>query len=173
MLNAFNEELNINTNATIDSPKYSCALENINKGIYLVESSGITAKPFTFAKGSITIPTANNESISGPLTITRDQSCTIPAGQTKDIYLKVKTNNTTFTLANLICYFNRALTTSDSITVTFNDTTLTPLSKSTDTIKYYSHTYTATSNIEILVRVKAGATALQVTQFLGGVDNGV
>ena len=173
LLSTFNEELNIDANATIDSPKYSCALENINKGIYLVESSGITAKPFTFAKGSITIPTANNESISGPLTITRDQSCVIPAGQTKDIYLKVKTNNTTFTLANLICYFNRALTTSDSITVTFNETVLTPLSKSTDTIKYYSHTYTATSNIEILVRVKAGATALKVTQILGGVDNGV
>lgn len=173
LLSTFNEELNIDANATIDSPKYSCALENINKGIYLVESSGITAKPFTFAKGSITIPTANNESIPGPLTITRDQSCKIPAGQTKDIYLKVKTNNTTFTLANLICYFNRALTTSDSITVTFNDTTLTPLSKSTDTIKYYSHTYEATSNIEVLVRVKAGTTALQVTQILGGVDNGV
>lgn len=173
LLSTFNEELNIDANATIDSPKYSCALENINKGIYLVESSGITAKPFTFAKGSITIPTANNESIPGPLIITRDQSCVIPAGQTKDIYLKVKTNNTTFTLANLICYFNRALTTSDSITVTFNETVLTPLSKSTDTIKYYSHTYTATSNIEILVRVKAGATALKVTQILGGVDNGV
>lgn len=173
LLSTFNEELNIDANATIDSPKYSCALENINKGIYLVGSSGITAKPFTFAKGSITIPTANNESIPGPLTITRDQSCTIPAGQTKDIYLKVKTNNITFTLANLICYFNRALTTSDSITVTFNETVLAPLSKSTDTIKYYSHTYEATSNIEVLVRVKAGTTALQVTQILGGVDNGV
>ena len=160
---------NVDTNAYNE-----LAVDNQSKGVYLsFESTGVVVKPFTFTKGTITIPTANNESIPGPLTITRDQSCVIPAGQTKDIYLKVKTNNTTFTLANLICYFNRALTTSDSITVTFNDTALTPLSKSTDTIKYYSHTYTATSNIEILVRVKAGATALQVTQFLGGVDNGV
>lgn len=173
--------INADVSSTMEfsgSKRNAVTAGGIDKGIYLLEDKSsspkrIIARPYTFTKGSMTLTTAHNTDISGPLNITRTIECTVPAGKIKDIYIKPNTNNKTFTLANIMCYLDRALTANDSVTVLFNGTELSPLSQSTNTVKYYTHSFTATSNIEILIRVKAGTSALKITQVLGGVDNGV
>lgn len=158
--------------------------EDLSKGIIMFDLWGQTsqslAKTFAFTKGSITLAEATTENITGHINITRQQICEVPAGQTKQIFLKPKTDGNTFANLDLIVYLDRALGSGDSLQVvamnntTNVETTLTALLSSGETTKYYEHVFaTATSNIDIIVTLKAGSTPLKITQILGGVDNGI
>ena len=137
------------------------------------------ARCFKYTRGTVTLATPAINNILGDISIKRQQDCTIPSGQTKNIYIKPDTKSNSFKSIDLIVYLNRPLSTGDSLTVEVRAgsevSVLTPTSASADTTKYYEKTFTtASADIEVIITATAGSTGtLQLTQVLGGVDNEV
>ena len=140
------------------------------------------ASGILFTEGSITLSETLPKDIPGQAFITREQSCTVALGISKQIYLKPDTQSNTFSKLNLIINLNRALESSDLITVevvtvidgVLNKTNLAELESNITTTKYYEHTFTEpASDIDIIVTVTNGTadSELKITQILGGVDN--
>lgn len=182
-LNRFNNTIQYNATQNYQLAEIAVN-EDLSRGVMLfevsVEGTSSLSKTFTFTKGSITLAKATTQNITGHININRQQICEVPANQTKHIFLKPKTDGNTFTNLDLIVYLDRALGSGDSLQVvamnntTNAETTLTALPSSGETTKYYEHVFaTATSNIDIIVTLKAGSTPLKITQILGGVDNGI
>lgn len=146
---------------------------SLNRGLVATARRSTQITPFVYQDGAVVLTNTGPETMSGEIYITRNQDCSVPAGETKHIYLKPTIQNKTYNAANMILYFDRDVEDTDTITLTVNGTEITPLSASTKTIKYYETTFADTSDIEVIIAVTAGSKALQVTQILGGVDNEV
>ena len=130
-------------------------------------------------KGTIKLATPITNMLKGAAKISREQKCTIPANQVKQIFIKPETEGNTYNSINLIVYLDRALAEGDELKVEVLDSTgakteVAMLDSSSATTKYYNHSYgAATADIEVITTLKAGATEIKATQILGGVDNAI
>ena len=130
-------------------------------------------------KGTIKLATPITNALNGAVKVSREQKCTVPANQVKQIFIRPETEGNTYNAINLIVYLDRALASGDELKVEIidasgNKTQLTMLDSSTATTKYYSHSYgAATADIQAIATIKAGATEMKATQILGGVDNAI
>lgn len=151
-------------------------------GIDFGRSPNAMVRVCELTKGTIKLVNAITNTLKGPGKISREQKCIVPANEIKQVFLKAITDGYTFNSLNLVVYLDRALASGDELKVevinksgsTFTKTVLPVLSSSSDKVKYYNYTYsTATSDVEIVTTIKAGATELKATQILGGVDNAI
>lgn len=130
-------------------------------------------------KGTIKLATPITNTLNGVTKISREQKCTIPANQVKQIFIKPETEGNTYNSINLIVYLDRELAEGDELKVEVLDSTgakteVAMLNSSSATTKYYNHSYgAATADIEVITTLKAGATEIKATQILGGVDNAI
>lgn len=152
--------------------------------LYMPSASGIPAglSASTFTPGTVDLNTPLSEDFITPCYLTRQQSCVITPGTTKQIYLKPTTDENSYTRLELILNLNRALTDSDILKIecitvidgTVNKKEILPLESNTNTTIYYDLIFdTPVSDIDVLVTASAQTEELKIIQILGGVDNEV
>jgi hypothetical protein len=172
-----------NANAKPDHFAVSPDLSTVLYGVDFGRSTSAIVRQCSLTKGIVKLATPLEEPLQQPIFIIRQQNATLSANETKQIFIRPETKENTFNSVNLIVYLDRALTDTDLLKVeivhyleddSWSKEELVVLESSPELTKYYNYLYTeATSNIEILVTIKTGDTALQITQILGGVDNAV
>lgn len=148
-------------------------------GIDFGRSVNAMVRVAELTKGTIKLATPIANTLNGVAKISREQKCTTPANQVKQIFIKPETEGNTYNAINLIVYLDRELAEDDELKVEILDSTgakteVSMLDSSSATTKYYNYSYSAaTADIQLITTIKAGATELKATQILGGVDNAI